>query len=55
VGPGLARADREGVLAVLDADDPGVLAFYESVGFRHLAKVDVEDAPTAWVMVRDPA
>ena len=30
------------------------LQLYESVGFRHLAKVEVTGAPTAWLMVRPP-
>jgi hypothetical protein len=55
MAPGLARADEEGVSAALDADDPGVLAFYESVGFEHVAEVSLADTPTAWVMVREAA
>jgi ribosomal protein S18 acetylase RimI-like enzyme len=54
LAPGLERAAAEGVAAILDADNPEVLAFYKSAGFRHLAQVEVADAPTAWVMVREP-
>jgi ribosomal protein S18 acetylase RimI-like enzyme len=54
VQPGLERAEREGVAAVLDADDRGVIAFYEKVGFARMAEVRLPDTPTAWVMVRRP-
>jgi GNAT superfamily N-acetyltransferase len=55
LAPGLERADHAGVLAALDADDPGVLSFYEKVGFERLAEVSLPGAPPAWVMVREPS
>ena len=43
--PGLERAASEGVAAVLDADDEGVLSFYEKAGFERLAEVGSRGRP----------
>ncbi|TQM31954.1 acetyltransferase (GNAT) family protein [Nocardia bhagyanarayanae] len=55
IRPGLAAADRAGVPAFLETSEKRNVGFYERLGFRVTATVDLPDGgPTTWAMLRDP-
>lgn len=51
---GLARADRDGVPAYLEASSPRNRALYERHGFVATAEVQAGDSPPMWPMHRSP-
>ncbi len=53
IEPGLAAADREGVPAFLETSTTGNVRFYERLGFRVTAEVEIpHDGPRTWCMLR---
>lgn len=53
--PGLAAAERAGVGAFLETSTAENVRFYEHLGFRVTAEVDIPDGgPTTWCMLRQP-
>ncbi|WP_328306910.1 GNAT family N-acetyltransferase [Actinomycetospora sp. NBC_00405] len=54
MAPVLARADREGRPAYLEATTARNRAFYERHGFRARAPFSVADSPPLWPMWREP-
>jgi ribosomal protein S18 acetylase RimI-like enzyme len=55
MAPVLARADREGRPAYLEATSARNKALYERHGFRARAPLSVADSPPLWPMWREPA
>lgn len=53
--PTLARCDREGVPAFLEASSPRNAALYERLGFEHLEEVRFLGSPPLRLMRRAPA
>ncbi|MCP2287995.1 GNAT family N-acetyltransferase [Nocardia amikacinitolerans] len=54
IRPGLAAAERAGVSAFLETSEERNVGFYERLGFRVTAAVDLPDGgPTTWAMLRD--
>jgi GNAT superfamily N-acetyltransferase len=54
MAPVLARCDRDGSSAYLESSNPRNLPFYERLGFRALAKLQVGDGPALIPMLRSP-
>ncbi|WP_431955379.1 GNAT family N-acetyltransferase [Nocardia lijiangensis] len=55
IRPGLEAAERAGVPAFLETSEERNVGFYERLGFRVTAAVDLPDGgPTTWAMLRDP-
>jgi GNAT superfamily N-acetyltransferase len=51
----LARCDREGSRAYLDATSPDNKRLYERHGFQAVGEYAPEDGPPLWPMWREPA
>ncbi len=51
---GLARADRDGLPAYLEATNPRNRALYERHGFEVTGEIQVADSPPLWPMLRRP-
>lgn len=51
---GLARADRDGLPAYLEASSPRNRALYERHGFEVTGEIQVADSPPMWPMLRSP-
>lgn len=51
---GLARADRDGVAAYLEASSPRNRALYERHGFEVVGEIQAADSPPLWPMLRRP-
>jgi ribosomal protein S18 acetylase RimI-like enzyme len=51
---GLARCDRDGLPAYLEASSPRNRSLYERHGFDTFAEVQVADSPPMWPMLREP-
>jgi GNAT superfamily N-acetyltransferase len=49
---GLARCDRDGLPAYLEASSPRNRALYERHGFESFAEIRVADSPPLWPMLR---
>ncbi len=55
IRPGLAAAERAGVPAFLETSEKRNVGFYERLGFRVTATVEIPDGgPVTWAMLRDP-
>ncbi|WP_328914400.1 MULTISPECIES: GNAT family N-acetyltransferase [unclassified Streptomyces] len=55
MNPVLARCDREGLSAYLEASSERSRALYERLGFTYLGRtIDLPDGPHMWPMWRDP-
>lgn len=54
LAPILARCDREGMPAYLEASTPRSRACYERNGFRVTGEMRVADSPPVWPMWREP-
>ena len=54
MGPVLARCDREGTPAYLEASSPRSRACYERSGFEVTGELSVSDSPPMWPMWREP-
>jgi GNAT superfamily N-acetyltransferase len=52
--PILARCDRDGVPAYLEATSDRNRALYERHGFRVRGAIPLPDGPRVWAMWRDP-
>lgn len=52
LGPGLARADADGLPAVLETSTSGNRAFYGRRGFTEAIAVDVPGGPATWWLTR---
>ncbi|MBF6360031.1 GNAT family N-acetyltransferase [Nocardia farcinica] len=56
LAPGIAAADAAGVPAFLETTGEGNRRFYERLGFRVTATVEIpDDGPTTLAMLREPA
>ncbi len=51
---GLARADRDGLPAYLEASTPRSRALYERHGFEVIGELRAADSPPLWPMLRPP-
>lgn len=51
---GLARCDRDGLPAYLEASSPRNRALYERHGFAVAGEIRVADSPPLWPMLRSP-
>jgi hypothetical protein len=49
---GLARADRDGLPAYLEASAPRNRALYERHGFEVVGEIQAGDSPPLWPMLR---
>jgi hypothetical protein len=55
LGPGLARCDREGLLAWTDTSSPENLRFYARFGFGVRARGELPGGgPPLWALGREP-
>lgn len=54
LAPVLARCDREGMPAYLEASSPRNRACYERNGFEATGEIRVSDSPPLWPMWREP-
>ncbi|MEV0282971.1 MULTISPECIES: GNAT family N-acetyltransferase [unclassified Kribbella] len=55
IGPGLATADADHSAAFLETQEPGNLAFYESLGFTVIAELELPHrGPIHYAMYRPP-
>jgi ribosomal protein S18 acetylase RimI-like enzyme len=52
---GLARCDRDGLPAYLEASSPRNRALYERHGFEVLGQIQAGDSPPLWPMLRQPS
>lgn len=55
LAPALARCDREGLPAYLEASSERNAALYERLGFEHLSQLSVLGSPPLRLMMRPPA
>lgn len=54
LAPTLARCDREGLPAYLEASSERSVALYERLGFEHVRELRVLGSPPIWLMLRAP-
>ena len=54
LGPGLARADSDGLLCYLETFQEAHLQFYEGHGFRIADAGCIPNGPNFWAMIRTP-
>jgi ribosomal protein S18 acetylase RimI-like enzyme len=55
IGPGLARADAEGLGAYLETQRRANIPFYRRFGFEEVAEIRLPDSPPLWTMWRPAA
>jgi GNAT superfamily N-acetyltransferase len=55
LSPTLARCDRDGLPAYLEASSERSAALYERLGFEHVRELRLRDGPPLWLMLRPPA
>ena len=51
---GVARCDREGLLAYLESSNPRNISLYERHGFEAVGEIQIGAAPVVTPMVRQP-
>ena len=54
MGPGLERADADGLGAYLETQRKANVPFYRRFGFEETAEVKLPDSPPVWLMWRPP-
>jgi GNAT superfamily N-acetyltransferase len=54
LSPTLARCDREGLPAYLEASSERSAALYERLGFEHVRQLRLAGSPPLWLMLRPP-
>lgn len=54
LSPTLARCDRDGLPAYLEASSERSVVLYERLGFKHLGELRVSGSPPLWRMLRPP-
>jgi GNAT superfamily N-acetyltransferase len=54
LSPTLARCDREGLHAYLEASSERSVALYERLGFEHVRELRLAGSPPLWRMLRAP-
>ncbi|HNC16415.1 MAG TPA: GNAT family N-acetyltransferase, partial [Solirubrobacterales bacterium] len=54
LGPGLARADRQGVGCWLETQRESNIPFYARFGFELVKKLEIEAGVNLWLMWRPP-
>jgi GNAT superfamily N-acetyltransferase len=54
LSPTLARCDREGLPAYLEASSERSAALYERLGFEHVRRLRLAGSPPLWLMLRPP-
>jgi GNAT superfamily N-acetyltransferase len=54
IGPGLERADADGVPAYLETQRRANVPFYRRFGFEEIGEIRTGDSPPLWRMWRDP-
>jgi GNAT superfamily N-acetyltransferase len=54
IGPGLERADAEGVGAYLETQRRDNIPFYRRFGFEETGEIKLHDSPPMWLMWRPP-
>jgi GNAT superfamily N-acetyltransferase len=54
LSPTLARCDRDGLPAYLEASSERSAALYERLGFEHVRELRLAGSPPLWLMLRPP-